>query len=65
MVNYQKRLLKELKDRKLRLTAYDYAALWKRNAYDVKQAATLLKIAGLVTINDKGVILLKEGIGIA
>lgn len=63
MPNYQKRLLKELNDRKLRLTAFDYAALWKRNAADVIVAARQLKLAGFITINEKGVLMLKDGIG--
>jgi hypothetical protein len=63
MANYQKRLIKEITERGLRLTAADYAALWKRNQYDVNQAAIHLKVAGMITIDTKGVLRMKEGIG--
>lgn len=63
MRDYQKRLIKEITERKLRLTAADYAALWKRNQYDVNLAAINLKLAGFINIDSKGVLTMKEGIG--
>lgn len=56
---YEKRLLKELSNGFAFFTVHDYAYIWKRNRFDVAQAAQSLKISGKIKISKEGFLSLR------